>query len=111
MRLHAGLGLIFLAGCAGMSLTEADNGKRVEVGAGSTFTLSLPSSPSTQAEPKLSGGVIQLVSRKRDEAAKREILEFRALAQGETEIRFADYSVKVAVVSGGGENPVHMHNR
>ena len=111
MRLHAGLGmgLIFLAGCAGMNLSEKDNGGRVGVAVGSTFTLSLPSTPSSQAEPKIPGSVVQLLSRKRQDG--REVFEFQAMAKGETEIRFADFSFQVVVGSGSGSNPAKTIDR
>ena len=107
MRLHAGLamGLIFLAGCAGMNLSEADNGKAVEVSVGATFSVSLP----TPAEPKISGAVVQLVGRKKD--AGREVYEFQAMTQGEAEIRIGDYRFQVRAGSGLSSNPVKMNNR
>jgi hypothetical protein len=103
MRHAAWIGLVFLAGCSGLSLSEADDGKTVKTSAGSTVTLSLASDPSTQADPKIAGGVLQFKERRKE--ADREILVFSAVGPGESEIRFPNFVVRV-IVTSEGHNPV-----
>ena len=107
MRHAAWIGLLFLAGCGGLSLSDADDGKTVSVAAGKTITLSLPSDPSTQVDPKIAGSILLLKERHRE--AGREIFEFSALAPGESEIRFATFVVRVVVTASSEyKNPVHV---
>ena len=108
---HGLWGLILLAGCgaAGRAeYTEADHRQMVSADVETIFYVSLPERMT--GKPVFSPNVLSLGGEK--SADGKRVLEFKAKALGETEIKVgSDYSLRVRVTSASDRPGMRVHVR